>query len=225
MITTGIDNGSLLSVYPALSNYYPSGETTYDNQITEALRQIVRELKKNKKDLKRYCTPLPLQASITKTADFSGTFVSDSIDRMLWQVVVSAFTSDCSFNLYGSNDGGVTEDLVGTLIFTEADTKYLVFVTTYKSYSVRIVTSGSTTYKSDLIETSFYHAHLWLAVSLACKTIVKSEGDRFDYLSKEYETRYLDELNSMVATYDEDSSGDIDTDTEIDKPNTIQFLR
>jgi hypothetical protein len=53
MIATGIDNTNLLSVYPALSKYYPDNETTYDNQINEALRQIVRELKKNKKDLKK----------------------------------------------------------------------------------------------------------------------------------------------------------------------------
>ncbi len=225
MIATGIDNNSLLSVYPSLGNYYPQGETTYDKQITEALRQIVRELKKNKKDLKRYCTPLSLQSKITKALDFTGAFVSDSIDRMLWQIVVSEFTDDCSFTLYGSNDDGVTEDIIGTIDFTEPGTQYLVFVTTYKSYKVKITTSTDTTYKSNLIETSFYHAHLWLAVSLACKTIVKSEGDRFDYLAKDYEIRYLDELNSMVATYDEDSSGSIDSETEISKPNTVEFLR
>ena len=225
MIATGIDNTNLLSVYPALSKYYPDNETTYDNQINEALRQIVRELKKNRKDLKKYCTPLTLQAEVTKDADFTGLYVSDSIDRMLWQVVVKTFTSDCSFTLYGSNDDGVTEDEVGTIQFTEAGTDYLVFITTYKSYRVKITTSESTVYKSSLIESSFYHAHLWLAVSLACRTIVKGEGDRFDYLAKDYEVRYLDELNTMVATYDDDSSGDIDTETEMSKPNTIEFLR
>ena len=54
MIFKGIDNNSLLNVYPSIAGYYPTGQTTFDIQITEALRQIVRELKKNRKSLTKY---------------------------------------------------------------------------------------------------------------------------------------------------------------------------
>lgn len=86
MIRTGITNDSLLDLSPALQNYYPQGQTTYQEQIDEALRQIIRELKKNRKDIKKYCTPLELQSSVSKSASFTGSAVADNLERMLWQV-------------------------------------------------------------------------------------------------------------------------------------------
>ena len=225
MILSGVDNSGLLSIQPTLVNYYPTGQTTFNSQISEALRVIIRELKKNRKDIKKFCTPLELQASVTKAADFTGSSVDDAIDRMLWKVEISSFTDNCSFELQGTNDDGVTWESVGSISFTSATISYLLFTTTYESYRVLIVTSTSTTYSSQLIESSFYHAHLYLSLSLACKTILKNEGDRFDYLARMYENNYLDEINNMVATYDEDSSGDIDTSDELNKQTSTGFYR
>ena len=224
MIKTGITNDSLLDLAPALQNYYPQGQTTYQEQIDEALRQIIRELKKNRKDIKRYCTPLPLQASISKSANFTGNAVNDPLDRMLWQVKVSGYVGACSFTLSGCNTSDGTFVVIDSLSFTSATTKFLVFVDTYKYYKVSIGTTSATTYESELIESSFYHAHLYLSASLAYRASVKNEGDRFDYLAKYYDQKYIDEMTTMVTSYDEDGSGDV-TEEEISKATSVEFLR
>lgn len=225
MILSGVDNDVLLGVQPTLANYYPQGQTTWDIQITEATRQIVRELKKNKRDLKKFCTPLPLQASKQIAVDFESDLVTDEIDRMICKVTLTEYNVDCSFILYGTNDSGISFDEIGTLAFTETGTKYLLFNNTYKQYKLKIITTDTTTYKADLYESSFYHAQLWLSLSLCFKALVKAVGDRFDYLSTDYFNRYQDEMNSMVATYDEDGSGDISETYETVKATAVEFKR
>lgn len=224
MIHTGVDNTTLLQLQPQLASYKPSGQTTWDVQITEALRQIIRELKKGRKDLKKYCTPVELQALVTILATTTSTLVADDIDRMLWRVIVTEFNAPCGFELFGTNDDGATLESCGTLSFAEAGTQALVFNTTFKQYKITATVTGSTTYRSDLIESSFYHAHLWLSIALAFKTVIKQQGDRMDYLSQDYMQKYLDEMNSMVATYDDDASGDISTE-EMTKVTAVEFLR
>lgn len=224
MIRTGITNDSLLDLQPALQNYYPQGQSTFQEQIDESLRQIIRELKKNRKDIKKYCTPLALQTSVSKSAGFTSGAVADTLDRMLWQVKVSSYLGACSFTLSGCNTDTGTFTTIGSLSFTSVTTKYLVFNDTYKYYKVTIITATATTYESNLIESSFYHAHLFLSIANAYRTAVKSEGDRMDYFSKMYEQKYVDEMITMVTSYDEDSSGDI-TEDEITKATSIEFLR
>lgn len=225
MILSGVDNAILLGVQPMLANYYPQGQTTWDTQITEATRQIIRELKKNKKDLKKFCTPLPLQALKQTAVDFESDLVADTIDRMICSVSLTEYNVDCSFILYGTNDDGLSFDQIGTLAFTEVATKYLLFNNTYKKYKLKIITTDTTSFKADLYESSFYHAQLWLSISLCFKTMVRALGDRFDYLSIDYYNRYQDEMNSMVATYDEDDSGDITESDEMVKATAVEFLR
>jgi uncharacterized cupredoxin-like copper-binding protein len=224
MIRTGITNDSLLDLQPALQNYYPQGQSTFQEQIDESLRQIIRELKKNRKDIKKYCTPLALQSSVSKSAGFVGNAVSDDLDRMLWQVNVSSYVGACSFNLSGCNTESGNYQTIGSLSFTSATTRYLVFNDTYKFYKVTIITVTATTYESNLVESSFYHAHLFLSIANAYRTAVKAEGDRMDYFSKMYEQKFVDEMITMVTSYDEDSSGDISSD-EITKATSIEFLR
>jgi len=224
MIRTGITNDSLLDLAPALQNYYPQGQTTFQEQIDEALRQIIRELKKNRKNIRLYCTPKELQASVSKSANFTGDAVADNLERMLWQVEVTSYAGACSFTLSGCNTENGTFINIDTLSFTSATAKYIVFNDTYKFYKVSITTSTATTYQSNLIESSFYHAHLFLSIALAYRTSVKSEGDRFDYMSKTYEQKYIDEMETMVTSYDEDDSGDI-SDSEIQRATAIEFLR
>lgn len=224
MIRTGITNDSLLDLSPALQNYYPQGQTTYQEQIDEALRQIIRELKKNRKDIKKYCTPLELQSSVSKSVSFTGEAVADDLERMLWQVEVSSYVGVCGFTLSGSNTETGTYETIGTLSFTSSGTKYLVFNDTYKYYKVSITTAVATTYESNLIESSFYHAHLFLSIALAYRTAIKNEADRMDYFSKMYEQKYTDEMITMVTSYDEDESGTI-TEDEITKATSIEFLR
>ncbi|MCC7289841.1 hypothetical protein IT417_01140 [bacterium] len=224
MIRTGITNDSLLDLQPALQKYYPQGQTSFQEQIDEALRQIIRELKKNRKDIKKYCTPKLLQASVSKSGNFTSDAVSDDLERMLWQVEVTSFVSDCGFVLSGCNTESGTYITIGNLSFTASGTNYLVFNDTYKFYKVSITAGDDTTYESNLIESSFYHAHLFLSISLAYKTAIKAEGDRMDYLAKMYDQKFVDEMITMVTSYDEDSSGDISSD-EITKATSIEFLR
>ncbi len=224
MIRTGITNDSILDLSPALQNYYPQGQTTFQEQIDEALRQIIRELKKNRKDIRKYCTPLELQPSVSKSASFTGNAVADTLERMLWQVKVTTYTDICGFVLSGCNTELGTYTTIGTLSFTGKGTKYLVFNDTFKYYKVTITTAVATTYESYLIESSFYHAHLFLSTALAYRTAIKNEGDRMDYFSKMYEQKYMDEITTMVTSYDEDESGTI-TEGEVAKTTSVELLR
>ena len=88
MIYSGVDNNSILVVDPSLSNYYPKGQSDFLPQIGEALRKILAELKRQRKDINKFCTPITLQDEVTKSADFIGDVVSDELNRIYGRVIV-----------------------------------------------------------------------------------------------------------------------------------------
>lgn len=226
MIETGVTTDSLLAYDPSLAKYYPTGYGDFDNQISEALRIIISKLMQNKKDIKKYCTPLELSPSVTINANTETTTVSDDIRRMLWKVNVTTFAGVLSFTLKGCDTESGTYETVGVLTFTATGSKYLIFTTPYKYYKIVPSVTTSITYKSDLIESSFYHSHLYMSLMLAYKISVKAEGDRFDYKTKDMQEMFNNDWNTMLATYDEDDSKTIDNDLEkYGEPTNNRFLR
>ena len=224
MIYSGVDNNSILVVDPSLSNYYPKGQSDFLPQIGEALRKILAELKRQRKDINKFCTPISLQDEVTKSVDFVGDLVSDELNRMLLVIKVTEFNGDCGFELEGTNNGSDFES-IEVVNFTAKGSKAVIYNQVYKQYRLKISTNDITTYSADLIESSFYHAHLFLSLSYAYSTGVKAEGDRFDYKSKEYMQRFIEEMELMVTSYDEDNSGTIEDSEKGANIKMIELFR
>lgn len=226
MIETGVSNDTIISYDPALADYYPKTKSSFSDQIDEAMRMIVSKLMQNRKDVKKYCTPLVLTEEVTISTNTETTPVYDEIRRMIWKLRVSTYAGVLSFTLKGCDTETGTYETIGALTFTSATTKYLVFNTPYKYYKIVPSVTSTIKYNSDLIEASFYHAHLYLSLMLAYKTAVKQEGDRFDYKSKNMEEMFNNEWNTMLATYDDDESGTIDNQNELyGEPENKMWLR
>jgi hypothetical protein len=218
MIITTINTEVLFNREPTLDNYLPDGQLDFEAQIMEAKREILQNLKDHHKFVRKYCYPVELQASVAKTTSFTGEWVEDEIERMIFSCKVTEAGGTEILRLQGSNDDGTTVVDIGFLTFEEAGTKYHLFDDTYKKY--RVVYAGtSITYSSSLIESSFYLAHLYLSLALCYQLNVSVDNDLWDKKFKYYYQMYETQMNRMLASYDEDDDGTLETD-EVNKFTT-----
>src|ERR1035441_6855518 len=139
MIRTNVNNDSLLNYEPSLDRLYPKGYSDFNIQINEALRYILQELKKQKKDIKKYCTPLLVNDSV------SG---EDLIERMLLVLKISSLTDNPIIVLSGCNTEDGTFEDVETVAITEIGVKEVSIYNPFKYY--KITSTGTISFTSEL---------------------------------------------------------------------------
>lgn len=224
-IATYIDNAVLLKYQPILSQYYPGDKTNYDEQIAEAEYLIMQMLRNNKKDLRKYTTPLELQSSVAKTSSFTGSKSDeDIVNRLMFVLVSTALGGTETFTIEGTNDdSSETWVTLVNIEQTSTATGNQIFNTPYKYY--RVTYSGTTaTYSAYLIETSFFFAHLYKSLELIYRFLMSTSEDRFESLANYYEDKFQNMMDTMLATYDEDLSGVIES-TEQDRVTEANWSR
>lgn len=223
-VNTFVDTTVLLTYEASIQDYYRSGQTSWATQVTTGLREIIQDLKKLGKDIKLFSTPYELQAETTVTGATTGTATTneDAVERMM--LVVNT-TGDGTWTLKGSNDN-VTFNTVTTLT-TALDTVTTLnemFSTPYKYYRLDYSGSGAV-YSGYLVSTAFFLAHVYKSLSLVYQSLT-SESDDF-WLNKAvyYNEKYNQEINNLMADYDTDESGDVDSEETLTKLKDVRFSR
>ncbi len=225
-ISTGLDNSILLKYQPILSSYLPTGWTDYSTSINEAEYQILQKLKNEGKNLRKFCTPLTLEDSVSKTISFTGTkSAEDTINRMMWVVKTSAIGSSETFTLQGTDDDSIeTYSNVVSTIQTSIGSTFTRIKNIYKYYRVNY-SGTSATYETYLVEISFFFAHIYKTLELIYRLLSSSPGDDFWIKAGYYSNESDKEMNNMLASYDDDLSGGIDdTETQI-KVGIVELVR
>lgn len=222
-ITTFVTSTIINNYEPSISGFYPTGSSSWDTQISLALREIIQELKGRNKQIKKFCTPYVIEENVVKTSAYTGTATTeeDIVERMM---LVISTTGAGTFTLYGSNDGTNFYSVTSlTTALTTATTLNGAFVNPYKYY--RVDYAGTTgNYSAYLVETSFYLAHCYKTLELIFQMLNDSPnsiwGEKRDYYGRMYDN----EITNMIASYDDDLSGTI-TEGEENKPITVVRVR
>ena len=245
---TGVSNTIILNENASLASYYHSGETSWQDQIDRAKLQIVTDLRNQKKAIKKYLSPLSLQTdsgTALTSGHYSTASTEDGIERLCWVTERVAGSSTTAVYLLGSNDGtnyyfvNESESIAqGTLVASIANITFKASLTTtitkvvklftqpYKYYKIYVPTSNSDRIVSYLVEHSFHLAHLYLSMSLIMRSLIlNDENPQWEKQADYYFQMYQSEMARMVATYDDNDSGEIDTDVEIDNAYKVRIYR
>ena len=226
-IATYIDNAILLRYQPALEQQYESGKVDFSNQISEAEYRIIQELKYNKRNLRKYTTPLTVQEPVAKSADFTGgKSAEDTINRLIFVSKTTALGSTSeSFTLQGTDDeSSETWNDIVTVEHTRTGTIGTRFKNVYKYYRVVYTAGTSATYEAYLVEASFFFAHLYKSLELIFRFLIATTDSYWEKMADYYGGLYRTEMDTMIATYDEDLDGIIDT-AEQGSAKEIEWVR
>jgi len=245
---TGVSNDTILNANASLANYYHSGETSWQDQIDLAKLQIVTDLRNQKKAVKKYLSPLSLQTddgTVLTSGHYSDVSTEDGIERFIWVTERIAGSSTTTVYLLGSNDGttfyfvnesgtiaqGTAIANIANITFkaslTTAITKVVkTFTQPYKFYKIYVPTSNSDRIVSYLVEHSFHLAHLYLSLSMIMRSLILNDDtaswkEQADY----YYQLYQSEMARMIASYDDDYSGEIDAGAELDNAYKVRLFR
>lgn len=241
IIYTGVTNSVILNREPSLADWYFTGTTSWDTIITQAKRVLLNAVMKQSKKWRLFCTPLSIYTddgtTITGTAWTSDSSSEDKLNRALWCVEMIAGTGTHRFYLQGSDNGTdwnfitntETEYLDGTpsanffFDLTTGGKELALIDQTYKYYRIYIATATACQFNSYLIESSFHFTHLYLSLAMINQALSASQ-DTGRWLEKYelYNGMYEAELNTMLASYDADDDGEIQTYEEM---NTVKRTR
>ncbi len=207
MLKTYVTNEDIIEFEPALDDYLRSTQTDFQDQIDKTFEILIQDLKSNGLKIKLLCTPLELQASVSKTTSFTGTGVEDEIERRYWILTVTANSGSCIFTLEGSNDNA-TYTTVTTQAISQTGTYTNLIQTIYDYYRVSF-SGSSATYSSQLVEESFFFTHLYLTLWNIYTSLQSQVGDMWESKAIKYWELYQTTLKSIKYSYDEDDSGDV----------------
>jgi hypothetical protein len=207
LLKTYVTNEDIIEFEPALDDYLRSTQTDFQDQIDKTFEILIQDLKSNGLKIKLLCTPLELQASVSKTTSFTGTGVEDEIERRYWILTVTANSGSCIFTLEGSNDNA-TYTTVTTQAISQTGTYTNLIQTIYDYYRVSF-SGSSATYSSQLVEESFFFTHLYLTLWNIYTSLQSQVGDMWESKAIKYWELYQTTLKSIKYSYDEDDSGDV----------------
>lgn len=209
-----------------IDEYYETGQNDWSNELLEARKILIRDLKNRDLEIRRLGKQLSLQSEVTKTSTFVGSISGvDRIERLRLVVDVISLSGSFTFALYGTNNDGADYTLVDTLTIDENKTASKVIDNPFKKYRLDILTAGnSITYSAYMYETTFDDLLVYKALSIAYYDLYNgSDNSLFKEKSEYYDMMYVDLLNVTNLPYDEDDSGAIDTDEEETKTNRVVF--
>ncbi len=222
MIQTFINTTTISALEPSALSFKDQSMIDFQGLIDEAKAQVVNFLKQQRKKIRLYCVPFSLDSQAV-TANYTGVkSLEDTIERLIW--VINVTSGAGIFDLQGTDDEtNETWTSVNTQNVTTPGTISFYFDEPYKYYRV-IYTGSSATYTSYLIEKSFYYAHLYKSLQVIYNSFFMQKGDVFDIKREYYKKLYEDEIQSMIATYDEDDNGIVD-DYETIRVGEVIFSR
>lgn len=245
---TGVDTTLINQYEPSLSSYYPSGSSDWTNQIGIAKRYIMNILRNNKRDTRKYLTPLWLYeddtTAITETSYASTITSEEEFNRSIWVTEVNTTSGTAGFYLQGTNESSPTEDdwryiptresvsgytttnsaTTGTL---SANLRTVVKLEqTFKYYRLTNTQLTACKFRSYLIEASFHYAHLFKTLEIIFNMLVASdENPRWSDKAEMYRNMFDMEMNNMQAYYDTDGSGAIDDNERNQQVNERRIYR
>ncbi len=229
LTTTDINNRE-----PELVNLYPDGETSWSDQLSDALAEVVQDVKDSGWNVRRLCKRYSLQASVTKTTTFTGTMTSteDYLQRLRLVINVTAIATtgtgrSVTFSLEGTDDDGVMWNSINSSIsVTATGNTTIIFSSVYKKYRLSITaftTITTITYSAYLIETTFERLHLYKTMELIYRLQNRLSGDVYSEKEKRYLDMYLDKLNSTRFAYDEDDDETISESESEENNQNVSF--
>ena len=223
MLRTFIDNTDLTNEAPELQDYYRSGQSNWNTIIEQARDRLEREIINRGKKI-RLLTPKLSLTDGTKSAE-------DKIYQRTRLVIdISAITGTATAVFQGTNDessetwtsittynnnasSSISETATGTSTYTFRDV--------YKYY--KLTWTGTITPTQYLVERSFELPHLFLACSMAYKTLQRDVDGRFGEKADYYMGAFNDSLNNALYSYDIDEDGTADADELT--TNRVMFRR
>lgn len=224
MIESYLTHEMVIQGEPALDDYLRSTQVDFNDIKQESFTDLLKDLKDQNLRLKRLCTPLSLQSSVTKTAAFDGTIsAQDYVERLRLVIKVTAITGNGIFTLQGSDDGGTTYydvDLVDSnfatsdaVTITETGAHTFLLTNVYDKYRLQLVSIDTTiTYSSYLIEDTYTTMHREKTRMKIYSSLMSTPNDVWDNKYKYYQDSYLSMLSNTKFVYDSDESSAIDED-------------
>lgn len=236
MIKSFLTDEILTRGEPALDSYLRDNQVDFTDLSKETFSDLLKDLRDQNLKLKRLCTPLTLQASVTKTAAFDGAISDqDYVERLRLVINVTAITGTAVFTLQGSDDNGTTyEDVVvidndstssSTITITATGEQSYSLTNLYDKYRLKLISIGTTvTYSSYLIEETYTTLHREITRMKIYGSLMANPNDVWESKYKYYTDSYMSMLANTKYAYDTDNSGDIDEDeSEINLNQTITF--
>lgn len=225
MLKTYLTHSDIIDYEPRLDDYLGSDQDDYTDIIASAKEILTQDLKSNKLELKRLCVPLVLQESGAQSTSKSGAKSDqDYAERRIWVITATAIDGTSIFTLKGTNDeSNETYTTVTTKVITEIGTYTVMFDDVYKYYAVDW-SGTSCTYSSELVEESFFLAHLYLSLNRIYETLRANIDDLWERKAAEYMELYQKQITNISHTYDVDLDSNID-DEEINSNIRVTFRR
>ena len=152
----------------AIGDYLRTGQSDYSNIWKESFADMLLDFDTMDLNIRQLCERLSLQASVTKTAAFTGAISDqDYAQRMRLVIPVSAITGSAVFTLQGSDDEGSNyEDI--TMVADDGDSgtthtisaiatgdrsNSYIITRMYEKYRLKLISIGTTiTYTAYMIE-------------------------------------------------------------------------
>jgi len=231
MIESQLTNTMVLASEPMLANHYKTGVTSYSDMITESRTIMIQDIINQKYEVRKLCKRLSLQASVTKTAAFTGSqSTRDYAQRSRIVVTVSSLTaasSTATLTLKGSNTVSGAESTyttVATIAVTSATSYTVTFTDLYKYYRLDLAlgTTTSITYSAYLIEEVYTILHLYLTRALVFNQLA-GKGEEFIRKHDLYMDKYYALLESGLKIYDEDDDESIEDSESEDSGTEVRF--
>ena len=210
MLKTYVTHERIVEFEPRVADYLASAQSDYTTIIAKAKEVLTQDLRSNRLELKKLCVPLSLQASTSETTSATGSKSDeDTAERRIWVVTVTANGDTETFTLQGTNDdSSETYTDITTLSFTSTGEDTTLFDDTYKYYRVNY-SGTSATYSSELVEESFYLAHIYKSLEMVYSQIQARAGDFWMEKKMQYRELYDTMIKNIIYTYDDNLSGAI----------------
>ena len=224
MIESYLTHEMVIQGEPALDDYLRSTQVDFNDIKQESFSDLLKDLKDQNLRLKRLCTPLSLQSSITNTASFDGAIsAQDYVERLRLVIKVTAITGTGIFTLEGTDDSGTTYYAVDSIdsnfatasavSITSTGTHSFLILNVYDKYRLKLDSIGTTiTYSSYLIEDTYTTLHRDKTRMKIYGSLMANAGDVWESKYKYYEQSYLGMLANTKFVYDSDESNAIDED-------------
>lgn len=214
LLTADINNRE-----PELASLYPTNWADWSTPLTDALSEVVQDVRDMGWNVRRLCKRYLVQSSVTKTATFTGTSTSteDYCQRLRLVINVTAIATtgigrSVTFKLEGTDNDTTWEIINDAISVTALGNTAVIFARVYKKYrlSIAVFTTITTiTYSAYLIETVFERLHLYKTLEFIYRIQNRLNGDVYLEKEKMYADMYLDRLNTTKFAYDEDDDEEI----------------
>lgn len=210
MLRTYVTHAELLKYEPRIDDYLASDQNDYSDIIASAKEILTQDLKSNSLELKKICTPLVLHEG-SETTTSTGTTYADKIERRFLVLNVTAISGTATFTLKGTNESGNADQTVKTVVITSTGEYTYIFDEVYSKYSIDYA-GTSCTFTAELIEESFYLAHIYVSLNRIYQQNRHRIGSTWESKAEYYNQLYESQMRVIVHSYDSNLDGSIDED-------------